>query len=87
MHGADDDDTDSEEDNVEFTGTDITLYRGLAARCNYLALDRPDLLYAAKEMSRDVAAGVWIVEAFETHCKVFVVSAPCCVAIRLQVWA
>ncbi len=37
------------------TGTDIILFRGLAARCNYLALDRPDIQYPAKEVCREAA--------------------------------
>ena len=34
---------------------DATRYRGLVATCNYLAQDRGDLLYAAKELSRKMA--------------------------------
>ena len=52
--GADNDDNDTEEDNVELTGRDVTLLRGLAARCNYLSLDRPDIQYAAKEVCREM---------------------------------
>ena len=36
-----------------------TQYRALAARCNYLALDRPDLGYASKELCRDFAEPSW----------------------------
>ena len=36
-------------------GQDITTFRGLAARANYLALDRPDLQYAAKEICREMS--------------------------------
>ena len=32
-----------------------TLYRACAARCNFLGLDRPDIQYAAKEVSRGMA--------------------------------
>ena len=39
-------------------GADITLYRGLAARCNYVPLDRPDLQYSAKECCRERAKPV-----------------------------
>ena len=35
---------------------DITKYRGLAARANYLALDRPDLQYAVKEIARRMSS-------------------------------
>ena len=34
-------------------GEDATEYRALAARANYLALDRPDIAYATKELCRD----------------------------------
>ena len=37
-------------------GRDATLFRGLAARCNYLSLDRPDIQYAAKEVCREMSA-------------------------------
>ena len=30
-------------------------FRGLAARANYLSLDRNDIQYAAKEVSKDMA--------------------------------
>ena len=33
-------------------------FRGVAARANYLSLDRPDVQYAAKESSRDMAQPV-----------------------------
>ena len=35
---------------------DATMYRALSARCNYLALDRPDLTYSVKEACREMAA-------------------------------
>ena len=31
------------EDDVEITGSDATRFRGVAARCNYLACDRPNI--------------------------------------------
>ena len=41
--------------NSEFTLSpqDATTYRALAARCNYLAQDRPDISYASKELCRE----------------------------------
>ena len=33
----------------------MTKYRAGAARCNFLGLDRPDIQYAAKEVSRGMA--------------------------------
>ena len=35
---------------------EATLYRALAARANYLALDRPDLAFSSKEPCRDFAS-------------------------------
>ena len=51
--GADEDDND---DDVPLTGTDITNYRGLIARCNYIASDRPDRNFAIKECCREMSA-------------------------------
>ena len=39
-------------DEQDMIPEDQTRYRALAARLNFLAVDRPDLLYAAKECSR-----------------------------------
>ena len=47
--------TEGEEDKL-LEGQDVTLFRGIAARANYLSADRPDLQYAAKELCRDMAA-------------------------------
>ena len=44
---------DSEEmEDVELDRSDTSAYRASAARCNFLGLDRPDIQYAAKEVSR-----------------------------------
>ncbi len=40
---------------IELSPGDTTLYRACAARCNFLGLDRPDLQYAAKEVSRGMS--------------------------------
>ena len=32
--------------------TETTRYRGITARANYLAADRPDLMYSVKELCR-----------------------------------
>ena len=37
------------------TGAEATIYRALSARINYLASDRPDVAYIAKELCRDFA--------------------------------
>ena len=46
----------TEESGEMPVGKDITLFRGVAARCNYLSLDRPDLQYAAKDICREMSA-------------------------------
>ena len=42
------------EDDVEITGSDATRFRGVAARCNYLA-DRPDIQFPTKEICREMS--------------------------------
>ena len=42
-------------DEQEMIPEDQTKYRALAARLNFLAVDQPDLLYAAKECSRKMS--------------------------------
>ena len=44
-----------EEESEPMNPQDATRFRGLAARCNYLAQDRVDLQYACKEVSRRMA--------------------------------
>ena len=46
---------EANEDSPELEKADATAYRGLAARLNYLALDRPDLQFAAKECAKRMA--------------------------------
>ena len=46
--------TDDDND-VDIEGADITRFRGVAARCNYLAFDRPDIQYATKEVCREMS--------------------------------
>ena len=43
--------------NSEFTlsPADATTYRALAARCNYLSQDRPDISFASKELCRELS--------------------------------
>ena len=53
--GSDEDDKATEADLVPLEGADATLFRGLAARSNYLAPDRPDIMYPAKEICREMA--------------------------------
>ena len=43
----------AEKSSQKLTPEGASIYRALSARCNYLAQDRPDLAYAAKELCRD----------------------------------
>ena len=52
ISGIDEEDT---EEDVPLEGEDITRYRGVIARCNYLAVDRPDCLFAIKEGCREMS--------------------------------
>ena len=51
--GAEEDD---EEDDSPLTGPDVTSYRAIIARCNYLGSDRPDCLFAIKEGCREMSS-------------------------------
>jgi len=44
-----------EENGQELSGEDATRFRALAARANYLALDRPDIQFPVKEVCRGMA--------------------------------
>ena len=48
-----------EEEEVEMKREDQTNYRAMAARCNYLSLDRPDIQFASKEVCRWMSAPTW----------------------------
>ena len=39
----------------ELDAQGTTMYRGMAARSNYMSLDRMDLAYASKEVSRGMS--------------------------------
>ena len=43
------------ENDPELSAADTTRFRALAARANYLSADRPDLMYAVKELCRGMA--------------------------------
>ena len=45
----------NEKNLIRLTPQGASVYRALSARCNYLAQDRVDLAYSAKELCRDVA--------------------------------
>ena len=44
-----------EEDDL-LTGEELKLFQGVAARFNFLAVDRLDLLYSVKELMRQMAS-------------------------------
>jgi hypothetical protein len=46
---------DSEVEDVPLTGSEATSFRALAARLNYLAQDSPEIMFAAKEVCREMA--------------------------------
>ena len=39
----------------ELEGEEATRYRAIAARCNFLSIDRPDLQFSVKELCRDMS--------------------------------
>lgn len=52
--GSDEKESDKEGEEL-LVGDDIRRYRSAAARCNYLAQDRPEILYTVKEACREMA--------------------------------
>ena len=46
-----------EEDDL-LTGEELKLFQSVAARFNFLALDRPDLSYSVKELMRKMASRI-----------------------------
>ena len=62
-------------------GDDITRYRGVIARCNYLAAGRPDLVFDIKEGCRDKSTDDRLPKATSPHRQIFT-DAP---KIRLEV--
>ena len=49
------DEAATEEDLEPLEGGEIRRFRSITARCNYLSQDRPDIQFAVKEISRDMA--------------------------------
>ena len=39
----------------EFGQREATLFRGMAASCNYLIIDRPDIMFPVKEICREMS--------------------------------
>lgn len=54
MEGADDAEVEVDEDDEPLDAAATRLYRGVAARLNYIAPDRPDVAYAVKESARSM---------------------------------
>jgi hypothetical protein len=53
--GEDEKEHEVEENKEELKNGEATWFRALAARANYLAMDRPDIQYAVKEVCRGMA--------------------------------
>jgi len=53
--GIDEDKDEDPEEEEKLAGEEASKYRGVAARCNYLAMDRPDIQFAVKEVCRDMS--------------------------------
>ena len=53
--GVDGVEEDDREDDVDIVGADLTRFRGVAARCNYLSFDRPDAQFAMKVICREMS--------------------------------
>ena len=51
-----------EEEKEELTGDEVRAFRSAAARCNYLSQGRPEIMYATKEVCREMSSatkGSW----------------------------
>ena len=53
--GCQNEDIESPEQEQLLPNGDVTLFRGVAARANYLGPDRLDMLYASKEACREMS--------------------------------
>ena len=53
--GTDDQDEDDEQANEFLDPTEAKAFRGMAARCNYLSVDRPDILFPVKEFRGEMS--------------------------------
>ena len=54
--GVDDKTDEPEGEELEpLEGSEATNFRGIAARCNYLAVDRPEILFSVKECCREMS--------------------------------
>ena len=53
--GCQNEEIESPEQEEKLPAGDVTLFRGVAARANYLGPDRPEMLYASKEVCREMS--------------------------------
>jgi hypothetical protein len=53
--GGQNEEIETPEQERDLPAGDVTLFRGVAARANYLGPDRPDMLYASKEVCREMS--------------------------------
>ena len=54
--GAKEEGRTQEDSEQKLKETDATRYGAIVARCNYLALDRPDIAFAVKELARQMSS-------------------------------
>ena len=53
--GCQNEEIETEEQEERLDASDVTLFRGLAARSNYLGQDRVSIMYASKEVCREMS--------------------------------
>ena len=53
--GTQNEDIETPDQEKSLNPGDVTLFRGLAARSNYLGQDRPEMMYASKEVCREMS--------------------------------
>jgi hypothetical protein len=53
---GDKEDDKAETEEVKMSAEEVTVFRGVAARANYMSADCPQVQYATKEVCRDMAA-------------------------------
>ena len=53
--GIQNEEIETPEQEEKLDAEDVTLFRGIAARSNYLGSDRPEMMYASKEVCREMS--------------------------------
>ena len=72
-------------DDDELRGLDLTKYRSVVARANFVAQDRPDIRYSVKELCRDMSRPVQSnTQRFEETGEVFVGTSKGCLEDQAQ---